>query len=189
MTGWQAVVVAPGNIRSRFYIAFGTDDNGLPFRYCDASPGIEYPRSSDIDTFTEFMIQTQTDGVAAVIFIRKPFTLADGTIFETVIGLCQRICQPAGSLSQSLLYHHFQTKGTSFTHFYLFLPISGSAEKGNAILIFQYVTHLLIISLYRELPASQTGIIASKRVLIGIHGAYVFGNWYPKIRGHREGSG
>ena len=72
MTGWQAIVVAPGNIRSRFYIAFGTDDNGLPFRYCDASPGIEYPRSSDIDTFTEFMIQTQTDGVAAVIFIRKP---------------------------------------------------------------------------------------------------------------------
>ena len=86
MTVWQAVVVAPGNIRSRFYIAFGTDDNGLPFRYCDASPGIEYPRSSDIDTFTEFMIQTQTDGVAAVIFIRKPFTLADGRSEERRVG-------------------------------------------------------------------------------------------------------
>ena len=61
--------------------------------------------------------------------------------------------------------------------------------KKDTVLIFQDVAHLFVVSLYGELPSRQSGIVTSERVLVGIHGAYVFRNRHPKVGRHGEWGG
>ena len=107
MAGWQAIIVAPGDVAGFLNRAIGPDDNCRLLGYSDTSPGIEYPGSSYINAVTELMAEIEAEAVAAVIFVRKPSALVDGTVLKAVVGLGQGVCQPAGGLAQCFLRHQF----------------------------------------------------------------------------------
>ena len=149
--------------------------------YRSGTSCIKDPRGRNIPPFVERMIHTHVQAMPPVILIRETPAPIDTPILEDSITLSQGISQPPGSFSPSLLSHGLQSHRTPASHTDFVFPAGSRSKKRSSVLILQHITHILIISLQRELPSFQSGIIRSKSILRGVHRSDMPRNGDPQI--------
>ena len=108
------------------------------------------------------MIYHQAQVVAAVVFIGKPFSVVDASYGKLPVTFGQCVGYPAGCFSGSFLCHELYSHGTSFTHLYFVFPSGRRTKETDSFFVFQYVTHLFIISFYRKFPTGKSRVVASQ---------------------------
>ena len=125
-------------------------------------PPLLYIRgSANVNTFTEFMVQAEADTVPAVVFVGETLTVVDTAVFELAICFSrvyasQPVVLPMVFCAMNSMPIERPLPISTFSSQLVELP-----KKETPVLVFQYVSHLFVISFNGELPTPDSGIISA----------------------------
>ena len=125
-----------------------TDDGCFFFGNSTGSSCVKHPRGTDVNAFAEFMVESQINIMAPIIFVWKSLSIVDSTFskFAVAFGLCIR--QTPSCLTPRFFFQKIKYHTTSITQFKISLPTGGITEKTDSVFIFQHIVHVFVIAFY-----------------------------------------